>query len=133
VIAAHGGALVKHEADDLIACFADAAGAVRAAVAMLAAVRALDAGRAEDDRLGLCIGVEAGRMLRLEDDVFGDPVNIAYKLGEELARPGEVLVGPAAWRALIASGVDLEGIEVGSSRAVELGGVRIEHRALTLP
>jgi adenylate cyclase len=132
VILAHGGVLVKHEADDLIARFPDATSAVHAGVAMLASVRAMEAGRPEGDRIGLCIGVEEGRVLLLDDDAFGDAVNVAYKLGEELARPGEVLVGPEAWRSLSAAGATLRGCAVGGPRAVEVGGVALEHHALTL-
>ena len=29
-------------------------------------------------------------------DCYGDAVNIAYKLGEDLARPGEIVISPAA-------------------------------------
>ena len=36
----------------------------------------------------------------LEDDLFGLEVNLASKLGEDLARPGEALLTPAAVAAL---------------------------------
>lgn len=39
----------------------------------------------------LTVGVETGRVLLFPGDCYGDPVNIASKLGEDLAKPGEIL------------------------------------------
>jgi len=46
--------------------------------------------------VNLCVGIGYGRILQLDDDLFGDEVNVAYKLGEDVAGPGEVLVSEAA-------------------------------------
>jgi adenylate cyclase len=49
------------------------------------------------DGIRCCVGLGYGPILQLENDLFGDEVNIAYKLGEDVAGPGEVLVSsPAA-------------------------------------
>ena len=39
-------------------------------------------------------GVGFGDVLELDGDVFGAEVNLASKIGEDLARPGEVLLTP---------------------------------------
>ena len=39
-------------------------------------------------------------MLEVDSDLFGLEVNLASKLGEDLARPGEALLTPAAVTAL---------------------------------
>jgi class 3 adenylate cyclase len=42
--------------------------------------------------VAVCAGVAWGRILQFEDDLFGDAVNVAYKLGEDTAKAGEVLL-----------------------------------------
>jgi class 3 adenylate cyclase len=43
------------------------------------------------------VGIDYGRFLMIPgEDCYGDPINISYKLGEDLARPGEVLITSAA-------------------------------------
>jgi adenylate cyclase len=97
VIRRFGGMLVKVIADDLIVCFRSAERAVHAAVEMQRALDRYNAKAARDFRIGMGIGIEHGSILLVEGvDLFGDPVNIASKLGEDLADPGTVLVGPEA-------------------------------------
>ena len=129
---AHGGHLMKQEADDLIGYFPSPDRAAAAALGMLRATRALNAGLAEDDRVHLCLGIEHGPLLQLDDDAFGDPVNVAFKLGEDVADRGELLVGPTAYRALVDGGFDLSGVTVDGPRSAETGNVALEHWALTL-
>ena len=51
----------------------------------------------EDRRLYASIGIGHGRILNLdEDDMFGDEVNLASKLGEDVAESGMVLLTDAA-------------------------------------
>ena len=45
-------------------------------------------------------GIGYGDMLDLDDDMFGLEVNLASKIGEDLARPGEALLTPSAAAAL---------------------------------
>lgn len=86
IVREHGGQTVKCVADNLMAVFDDPARAVEAAVAMN---RAATAGSG----LAFSIGIDFGDILLIEgEDCFGDTVNMAYKLGEDVARPGEVLV-----------------------------------------
>jgi class 3 adenylate cyclase len=116
LVAEHGGTLIKNEADNLIAIFERPEPAVRCAVAIQEAHRAWHASAAEPDRLHVCIGVDYGPFLRLTDDVFGDAVNLAYKLGEDLARRGEILVTEPVARAV-----------QGSFRTVPLGTPEVGH------
>jgi class 3 adenylate cyclase len=44
----------------------------------------------------LCIGIGFGRILQLDDDAFGDEVNLAYKLGEDIAKGREILITASA-------------------------------------
>lgn len=100
VIVAHGGRVLKMDADNLMALFPDANRAL-AAAAELHQVCGEDArGRPEDARVRLCVGVGFGPMLDLEVDVFGSEVNLASKLGEDLALPRETLVTESAAAAV---------------------------------
>ena len=132
VINKHGGSLLKQEADDLIGLFVDAADAIDAATDMMRQVEALNEGAAEDETIGLCVGVDYGRMLRLCDDAYGDPVNIAFKLGEDVAKPGEVLVGTGAMARAKAAGYPFAGVTVSPPRMVTAGKVGLQHYALEL-
>ncbi len=89
----HGGQLLKVIGDDLFCAFPDAPAAVNAALAMQAAVAEDNETRAEDDRLGVAIGIGFGELLHVGDeDLFGDQVNRASKLGEDIATGGEILI-----------------------------------------
>ena len=50
--------------------------------------------------VGASIGIDVGDILLIrETDFFGDAVNIASRLGEDLAARGEILVSERAWAA----------------------------------
>jgi tetratricopeptide (TPR) repeat protein len=103
----HGGTVVKLLGDGVIAAFGvprvaedDALRAVRAAVAMQRAFRTLAAEQAAAvGELGLRVGVNTGEVVVSEgnDDVVGDPVNVAARLQQE-AHDGAVLIGESTRR-----------------------------------
>lgn len=99
-VARCGGRVVKVEADSLLLAFPDTASACRGVDAMEAALRRANRGRPLDEQLAFSYGVGFGQVLELDDDVFGLELNLASKLGEDLGRPGEVLLTPAAAQAL---------------------------------
>ena len=132
LVAVHGGVLLKEEADDLIGLFPDPRGAVEASVAMQQTVVALNEELDEDQRLGLAVGIEHGRLLRLHADAFGDAMNVAFKLGEDVAERGEILVGSVAHEAALASGCTFEACRPPEPRSVQLGGVSVRHVSLRL-
>src|SRR5687767_10035918 len=91
IVAAHDGEVVKREADNLLAVFDDPERAVEAAVAMIQATGAVPVEGGPSFRFS--IGIDYGELLLINDvDCFGDAVNLAHKLGEDIARPGEVLI-----------------------------------------
>ena len=100
IIAAHDGVLVKTEADSMLLLFRRADRALQCALAMQAASTRVNAGKAPEDQILLCVGLGYGRILRIgHDDVFGAEVNASSKLGEDLAKAGEILVTDAAMHA----------------------------------
>ena len=49
--------------------------------------------RLPEEKVLLCLGIGFGRILRIGDtDVFGTEVNVASKLGEDIAKRDEILV-----------------------------------------
>ena len=96
-----GGRVLRREADNVFAVFADADAAVTSARAIQRALRAANEALPEADELGASIGIGYGDLLLVgEDDVWGEEMNLASKLGEDLADCGEVLVTPAAREAV---------------------------------
>ena len=100
IVRRHRGRLVKIEADSLLLVFPDAGRACRAVLAMSAALARLNRGKPESERIVFSFGIGFGAVLDLGHDVLGLEVNLASKLGEDRAPPGEVLLTEAAVAAL---------------------------------
>ena len=93
----HGGLLVKAEADNLFCLFDTVADAVRAGQDIMERLNAANLLLPEDRRLFVSIGIGYGNILNIEDDdLFGNEVNLASKLGEDVAERGEILLTAAA-------------------------------------
>ncbi len=122
VIDKHGGTLVKTVGDDLLALFDTADSAVRAAIGMQRVCEDDYVGRDPSERIRIAVGIGWGYMLDLDGtDIYGDEVNRASKLGEDLANPGEILVTHAARQCLTEVEWSLE------KRTAELSGMLFEH------
>ena len=88
----HAGSLIRFEADNLFAVFPDPSRALAMMVEMIGALDRDNGSRAEGDRVQVSAGIDHGQILLDEGDFFGDAVNLASKLGEDLARANQVLV-----------------------------------------
>lgn len=127
IIEAHGGHLVKAEADNLYVMFDAVQPAVDAAIALHDACRDAFAGKRANDAVALGIGISWGRLLDLDGaDFFGDPVNLASKLGEDLASGGDLLVTKAA-----AERMEIPEGWVGTPRMERISNIDIELVELT--
>jgi len=109
-VAVHGGLAVKFDADNAFVLFDRAADALAAAVAINHACASAECH--DDDAIRVGIGLARGRLLLVEDgtDLYGDCVNVAAKLGEDFAGPGEILMTGEV-RDEIASGCALDLVE----------------------
>jgi len=94
------GDLVKVEGDSLFIRFADADAACRGVLELDAAVQGYNEGRPENEQIHFSYGIGYGDVLDLDADMFGLEVNLASKIGEDLAEPGEALLTPSAAAAL---------------------------------
>ena len=92
-----GGTPVKFEADNCFAMFPTVDDAIACAFALNAAFDAANVATPDELDIRVAIGIDHGSILLVDgNDFFGHPVNRASKLGEDLARPGEVLVAAEA-------------------------------------
>lgn len=93
VIADNDGLLLKCDADNTYAFFAKTSDAIQASFDVNAAMFKANSLFGADEQVYLSVGIDYGRVLLIGDiDFFGDPVNTASKLGEDLAVKAETLV-----------------------------------------
>ena len=93
------GILLKTEGDSLIVMFRHVNDATRCALAMQKCTKEYNETRIDAEKILLCVGIGFGEMLRIGDaDIFGAEVNAACKLGEDVAKSGEILMTGAASR-----------------------------------
>jgi adenylate cyclase len=88
-IAAHDGRIVKTTGDGLLVEFASPVEAVRCAVAIQGLL--IERGGPIERRIVFRIGIHLGDIIAVEDDLFGDAVNIAARL-EAFAEPGSICI-----------------------------------------
>jgi adenylate cyclase len=97
IVADHGGRIVKTEADNVFAVFPDVAPAVEGAIDIQDRLRAANVFLPEDWDLHASLGIGYGQLLMVgDDDLYGNEMNIASKLGEDIAGSGEVFLTAAA-------------------------------------
>lgn len=123
VVKTDGGYLFKVDADNLLAAFFDTASAIKAAVDLQNAT-SREPPSTPEGALALCIGIARGHVLAIgENEVYGQAVNTAAKLGEDIARAGEVLVmDEIAIEGTALDGHPFERLETA------IGGLRIPYR-----
>ena len=93
VIEANNGTLLKCDADNCYAFFARSDDAIKASFEVNAALFRANDRFGIGEQIALSVGIDYGRVLLVGDvEFFGDPVNTASKLGEDLAVREEVLV-----------------------------------------
>jgi len=101
----HDGILLKTEGDSMLVVFRSVQKALECSLAMQRTCRDYNVDREEAEQVLLCIGLGYGEMLRIGDhDVFGAEVNAASKLGEDDAKPWEILVSGAVKRVVVERG-----------------------------
>ncbi len=120
LVSAAGGYTIAHGADNLLAVFPDPAHGVAAAVEMQRWLAGHNEDKHDREQFNLCIGLHHGKIIRLKDDIYGDKVNVAAKIGEDLASKDEILVTGEAERLLPAR------FKRKYARTVALGGKEFE-------
>lgn len=96
-VVGNGGRVIKFDADNLFAIFDDSLDALESAIDILRAFDAVNTVAPLDRDIFGSIGIGYGETLVIDDqDMFGSEVNIACKLGEDLACQSEILLTQAA-------------------------------------
>jgi len=81
--------------------------------------------RCRDEEFNLSIGAGFSEILDLDAcNAFGDAVNMAFKLGEDVAKGGEILITENIKNGLRNERFDFK---MDDSRTVELSGIEIKH------
>src|SRR5262249_10092102 len=100
-VTANGGRVMKQEADDLFCAFPDPTGALEGALDILRAFDAVNSVLPPERHVYGSVGIGYGPTLLIGDrDMFGAEMNLACKLGEDLAGTNEILLTTAAHEAL---------------------------------
>ncbi len=87
--------------DNVFAEFKTADGALAAALEIQRLVDAANIQVQNSEKFGVCIGIGFGDVLRsLSEGVFGSEMNLASKLGEDLAGNGEILLTESAYQVI---------------------------------
>lgn len=112
----HGGEVIKTEADNIFAIFPEVKEALETAMDINRRLSAANTMLPEEMDMHGKFGIGYGELLIVEDeDLFGSEVNLASKLGEDLARREEILLTEAAFNRLEAGFVVCEEVEMSIS------------------
>lgn len=101
VIEGLGGQVVKFEADNCFAMFDTVLPAVEAAARLNIAFDSINRFTEDAFDIRVAIGIDYGDVLLTGGpDYFGEVVNTASKLGEDVAAPGEILLTKRAFQQI---------------------------------
>jgi class 3 adenylate cyclase len=101
LIEQHGGRVLRVEADNIFALFEDTEAAVRCAAEVQKHVEIANEPLPAASEIYVAIGVGYGSLLLVGDnDAYGDEMNVACKLGEDLAQQGEILLTASSYEAI---------------------------------
>ena len=109
VMTQHDAIKWKPKADNLYACFQHPDRALEAAIAMNQVLADSGLMIGDNEPWAVAIGIGYGQMLDAGDDgMYGHEVNLSYKLGEDIASGGEILLTEKSYQALTVSGYEFE-------------------------
>jgi len=117
IIEKHHGTMIKFEADNCFAMFDEVLPAVQASIELNTVFNAMNEYTDDPFDIRISIGMDYGDVLLTDGpDYFGDTVNRACKLGEDIAGPGEIILTETAFTQLPAeSGFQGEPLELSIS------------------
>ena len=125
VIEEHAGILVKAEHDNLTCLFDDVAEAITASKEISNRLESANVILPSDRELYASIGIGYGSILNVENKaIYGNEVNLASKLGEDIGDLGDVLLTQGAY-----SEVDDQDIKC-EERTVSVSGLEFAYYAV---
>ncbi len=109
LIDAHNGLVVRADDDNLTCIFDSVAEAIAAAGQIAASLSSANTLLPEDKELYVSIGIGHGEILNVENRaIYGNEVNLASKLGEDIAERGEILLTESAFDQIEGQGFSCE-------------------------
>ena len=129
IVQAYDGYMLKFDADNCFALFPSPLNAVNAAIAMQHAFSAANLLTADDLDIRIACGIDFGRILVVgSEDCFGDAVNRASKLGEDVAEAGDIFVTKEAMEMIPAeAGIKSHAVEISIS-GINIPAFAIDYR-----
>ena len=125
VVEEHGGILVRAEHDNLTCLFDRVDDAVSASREITNRLGSANVILPSDRELYASIGIGHGTILNVEnEEIYGNEVNLASKLGEDIGELGDVLLTPGAYRQVAEGKVKCE------ERTVSISGLELTYYAL---
>ena len=124
VVEEHGGIVVRADHDNLTCLFDDVPSAIAASREITGRLESANVILPSDKELYASIGIGHGRILNVENEtIYGNEVNLASKLGEDIANQREVLLTTNA-ADQVESDADFE------RRKVSVSGLELVYYAL---
>ncbi len=93
------GTLIKKMGDGLLAVFKHPLNAVLAALAIQKKISEYNELKVESEKFQARIGLNTGLVIRKDDDIYGDVVNVASRM-ETSANPGDILLTQATYEQI---------------------------------
>lgn len=101
IISGHSGMLIKFEADNCFAILPNPLSAARSAISIQHAFHVSNLLTADDLDIHVSIGIDYGKILILNnEDMFGDAVNRACKMGEDIGSADDILITKEAMQLI---------------------------------
>ncbi|SFB98432.1 adenylate/guanylate cyclase domain-containing protein [Pseudoalteromonas denitrificans] len=122
IITSNSGVLIKFVADNVFASFDCAEDAINTAVEINLALAEINKKSSKQWDICVSTGIDFGRYLRTDEgDVFGDAVNCASKLGEDIAHKNEILVSEKAFMT-----IDKQDLFIAEHVKFKISGISLE-------
>ena len=120
--------MIKADADNLFCLFDRVRDAVDASLEIISRLDAANIVLPVEKHLYVAFGIGHGVILNLaNEDIFGDEVNLASKLGEDIAEKGEILLTSAA-KAELARQAQENGSEIPTRQGViSISGISLTY------
>jgi len=129
VVESYRGELIKQEADNILAVFPEVDQAVAAALDLDGKFAAANTMLPEHFDIHGEFGIGCGEILVVEnEDLFGSEVNLASKLGEDLAQRGEILLTASAYERVDKTAHEYEELKMSVS-GIELVAYKVKKLA----
>lgn len=127
IVEGHTGKVIKFEADNCFAVFPSPLSAVRAAISLQHAYNSANLLTSDDLDIHISIGIDYGKILIINDeDMFGDAVNRACKMGEDIGMADDILISKEAME-MIPKDAEI----FGKPMDLSIGGLGISAYAIT--